>query len=353
MGGELRLKKVSKTWDTFKLRNITLNIGPGEYFVLVGPTGSGKTLLLETIQGFHTVDKGSIQFDGQDITKVPADQRRIAYVPQTPNLLPQITVRENIEYPLKKKNLVETLRWEVDGVLQMLSLSEHQDREFVTLSGGEKRKVALARALVQQPRVLLLDEPLSNLDVTTKQEIRDEINTIHNYLGVTVIHVTHDQQEALGLADRLGVIRKGVIVKKGTVEDVFNDPTDEYAARFLGYQNIYSAKVLEKGRKITKMNVKGVILRSSKAPKRGQTRIGIHSDDISLHKVTPPATRDNLFRGVIAGYSDLGPAITVTVDIGIKLNITQSKRRFLEQNIAQGEEIWVQFTPEAVKQLKV
>lgn len=353
MVGDLSLIRVTKKWNTFSLKEITLNIKSGDYFVLVGPTGSGKTLLLETIQGFHQIDSGQILLDGQDITVIEPYKRRISYVPQTPNLGLYQSVRENLEYPLRRMNLVDKMTREVDGIMEMMNLSMHQDREVLTLSGGEKRKVALARALIQQPKLLLLDEPLSNLDVTSKQEIRDELRIIHNYLNVTVVHVTHDQQEALSLANHLGVIRKGSLVRTGTVDEVFDDPEDEYLARFLGYENIYNAKVEESGPLTTKMNVRDVILRASKPPKTGQTRIAIQGDDVRLSKQTPCQVGDNVFRGKVVGYNNFGPLITVTMDIGFQLSINMGKHLFLEQEIKLDEELWVHFSTQAVKHLRI
>ena len=353
MGGDLSLIKVTKKWGTFSLKDITLNIKSGDYFVLVGPTGSGKTLLLETIQGFHQIDSGKILLDEQDITSIEPNKRRISYVPQIPNLGLYQSVRENLEYPLRRMNLLDRMTREVEGVMDMMNLSIHQDREVITLSGGEKRKVALARALIQQPKLLLLDEPLSNLDVTSKQEIRDELKSIHNYLNVTVVHVTHDQQEALSLADHLGVIRKGVLVKTGTVNEVFDDPEDEYLARFLGYENIFNARVNEKGPLTVKMKVRGIILRASKSPKPGQKRLAIHGDDISIYNQTPRHLGDNIFRGKLDCFTNLGTVVRVVVDIGFPISVHIGKHQFMEQEIETMDEVWVQFSQQAVKHLYV
>ena len=243
MGGRLELRSVYKDFGGFKLDNVNLSLEAGEYFVLVGPTGSGKTLLLETVNGFHSVDYGIVEFDGRDITDLPPSKRSVGYVPQTPNLNDSQTVRENIEFTVRLRHLPGDWTREVKGIIAMMSLGAMEDKLALNLSGGERRKVALARAIILKPDLLLLDEPLSSLDVSSKHALRDEISMIHRYLGCTVIHVTHNQQEALGLATRMGVMRRGTIVKTGTVEEVFDDPMDEYAARFLGYENIYPAEV--------------------------------------------------------------------------------------------------------------
>jgi len=351
MGGSLSLRGVNKDFNGFQLRNVSLELDPGDYFVLVGPTGSGKTLLLETINGFHGVDSGSVLFNGEDITALPPNKRSIGYVPQTPNLSPDKTLRENLEYVVKLRRLPGDWSREIQGVIEMMGLAAYAERPTVNLSGGEKRKAALARAIILRPQLLLLDEPLSSLDVTSKAGLLEEIAMIHRYLGCTVIHVTHDQQEALGLADKLGVMRRGTIVTVGTVEQVYEDPVDEYAARFLGFQNVYDAELSEAGRSMAKMRLGGLVVRAARAPAAGQTRLGVHSDDIVVSRRTPVSTRDNVFRGVVEATANVGPSVTVTVNIGVKMVVDLSRRRFLEQGISPGDQVWVRFTPEAVKQL--
>lgn len=350
MGGRLTLKNVSKDFNGFKLINVNLTVDAGEYHVLIGPTGSGKTLLLETINGFHEVDRGVIEFNGEDITDVPTNQRSIGYVPQTPNLNLAQSVRQNLEYTIKLRNLPGNWEREIDGILELMKLQEYSERPTVSLSGGEKRKAALARALILKPELLLLDEPLSSLDITSKMSLRDEIRMIHRYLGVTVIHVTHDQQEALGLADKLGIMRNGTIRSSGSVEQLYNNPVDLYAARFLGYVNIYNAKFVDEGKNLTKLGVNNIILRTSK-PWSGENKVGIHGDDVMLSRITPVDIRNNVFQGTIKDTMNIGPSVTVKINIGIDVEISMSKRRFWELGLDAGENIWVQFTPEAVKPL--
>ena len=351
MGGRLVLKNVSKVFNGFKLNNVNLNVNPGEYYVLIGPTGSGKTLLLETINGFHKIDFGSIEFNGKDITDLPANQRSIGYVPQTPNLNLSQSVRKNLEYIIKLRDLPGKWEREIEGLLELMNITEYSERPTISLSGGEKRKVALARALILKPELLLLDEPLSSLDITSKMNLRDEIRMIHRYLDVTVLHVTHDQQEALSLADQLGIMRRGTLVSSGTVEDVYNNPIDLYAARFLGYENIFDVKFLDKMKKITKLAVGDIILRTNK-PWNGENKISIHGDDIILSKITPFNVQNNIFQGSIKDSMNIGPSVTVTISIGPDLIINMSKRRFWELGLDIGENIWVQFPPESVKPLR-
>jgi molybdate/tungstate transport system ATP-binding protein len=351
MGGKLSLRNISKDFDGFKIDDLSLTVQPGEYLVLIGPTGAGKTLLLETIQGFHRLDKGFITLNDADITMLPQSQRRIAYVPQNPYFPPQNTVQQVLEFGVNKLNYSDAQPM-LKGITQMMKLTSHLDRQVVTLSGGEKRKLALARALLQQPLLLLLDEPLNNLDTISKHGLREEIATIHRYLDLTVIHVTHDQTEALTLADRIAVVRNGRLVTKGTVEHVYNNPKDEYAARFLGYQNIYDISSVEEGNSYSKIMVGNVTLRASNTPEEDQKKIAIHGSEIILHRKTPMNTDDNIYQAEVTRIVTTGPTAYITVDFGLPLILTMGRRPYKATKLKVREKLWVQFSTDAVKPIR-
>lgn len=347
MGGKLSLKNITKDFDGFKIHDLTLSVEPGEYIVVIGPTGAGKTLLLETIQGFHTLDSGEITLNEADITQLPQKQRRIAYVPQNPYFPPQNTVKQVLEFGANRLEYSDATPM-LKGITHMMKLTDHLERQVVTLSGGEKRKLALARALLQQPLLLLLDEPLNNLDTISKHELREELSTIHRYLDLTVMHVTHDQTEALTLADRLAVIRNGRLVTQGTVEYVYNEPVDEYAARFLGYQNVYDVIEVEEGRRYSKVKVGEITLRSSTTT-IDTMKVAIHGSEIILHRKTPINTGDNLYQGEVSRIVTTGPTAYITVDIGVPIVLTMGRRPYKASKLVVGEKLWVQFSTEAVK----
>ena len=351
MGGKLSLHNISKDFNGFNIENLTLTVEPGEYMVVIGPTGAGKTLLLETIQGFHRLDGGEITLNKADITRLPQNQRRIAYVPQNPYFPPQNTVREILEFGANKLNYSD-VKPMLQGITKMMKLTGHMDRKVVTLSGGEKRKLALARALLQQPLLLLLDEPLNNLDTISKHGLREEISTIHRFLDLTVIHVTHDQTEALTLADRIAVVRDGRLVTQGTVEHVYNNPTEEYAARFLGYQNVYDVSSVEHSNPYSKIRSGIVTLRSSNHPAEDQHKVAIHGSEIILHRKTPGNTRDNLFQAEVSRIVTTGPTAYITVDFGLPLVLTMGRRPYKASKLKAGEKLWVQFSTDAVKPLR-
>ncbi|MFC1802522.1 ATP-binding cassette domain-containing protein [Thermoproteota archaeon] len=350
MGGRLELKSINKDFNGFRITNLTLTVEPSKYLVIIGPTGAGKTLLLETIQGFHQLDSGEILLDDADITRLPQQQRRIAYVPQNSIFPPQNTVKQILEYGtgLFYRNMAHI----IEGITNMMNMNPHLNRQVVTLSGGERRKLALARALIQQPKVLLLDEPLNNLDIISQKGLCEEIRLIHKYLDLTTIHVTHDQTEALTMADELAVIRDGDLRAEGTVEQVYNDPRDEYAARFFGYRNIYQVSEYQHGVPYTKAKINGISLRTSLIPDIDQEKIAIHGAEIILHKKTPVNTSDNLYQGTITEMFTTGPTVYITTDIGLPITLTMGRRPFQAAKIEKGERIWVQFSTEAVKPIK-
>lgn len=232
----LKLENVSKDWKEFKLRDISFEVKRKEYFVVLGRSGAGKTLLLEVIAGIHKPDSGKIYLDCEDITEKPPEKRNIAYMPQNYALFPHLSVYDNIAYGLKVRRVGkgETKRI-VHELAEVLDISHLLHRKPKTLSGGEQQRVALARALAVKPKLLLLDEPFSNLDVTTRLKIIEEMKKWHEEFGFTAIHVTHSFDEALALGDRVGVMVKGRIEQIGRCDEIFSKPKSVEIAEFLGY----------------------------------------------------------------------------------------------------------------------
>jgi ABC-type sugar transport system ATPase subunit len=232
----LKLEGLRKRFGkTLALDGVDLEVRRGELFVLLGPSGSGKTTLLRLIAGLERPDEGTISMGGRDWTGLPPHRRDVAMVFQHFALYPHKTVRGNIEYPLAVRRVPRPeRRRRAEKIAEVLGLTGLLDRLPGELSGGEAQRVALARALVREPACFLLDEPLAHLDVQARGSSRAEIRKVQRELGVTAIHVTHDQEEAVALADRLAVLRKGRVVQVGTSEEVFRDPADVFVAGFLG-----------------------------------------------------------------------------------------------------------------------
>jgi len=235
----LSLENINLRFHNFALQGINLNIDSGCYFVIVGPTGAGKTLLLETIAGLQPTHEGTIKLNDRVITGLPPEQRNMGLVYQDHTLFPHLNVEQNIGFGLRmRKQNKQQIEKKVAEAAALVRVEHLLKRQIEKLSGGEKQKVALARTLVLEPAVLLLDEPLGALDPETRETLRDELRHLHNQLHTTIIHVTHDFQEAIALADKMAVIGEGRLQQAGTSSEIFRRPTSVFVARFTASKNI-------------------------------------------------------------------------------------------------------------------
>ncbi len=224
--------------DNQVLSDINLSVNQGEMIALLGPSGCGKTTLLNALCGFHAVSDGEIRFGDKDITHLPAEKRNITMVFQSYALWPHMTVAQNVGYGLKVRNVPATeISAKVAEMLKVVNLEGLQNQKVTNLSGGQRQRVALARALVIQPDILVLDEPLSNLDAKVRLQVRHEIKSLQKRFGFTSLIVTHDQEEALVMADRIAVLNQGKIEQLGTSEEVYHQPNTPFIADFMGADN--------------------------------------------------------------------------------------------------------------------
>ena len=226
--------------DTEVLKGVDLDIAPGEFFALLGPSGSGKSTLLRLIAGFVRHQRGELLVDGQDLTALEPWERQVGLVFQNYALWPHLTVWDNVAFGLVERRVPkETIREKVGAALELVGLSAYGERRPGQLSGGQQQRVALARAIVLRPRLLLLDEPLSNLDARLRLEMRAELRRLQRQIGVTMLYVTHDQEEALSLSDRIVVMRDGRIEQDATPDIVFHRPATAFVASFMGWSNLW------------------------------------------------------------------------------------------------------------------
>ncbi len=248
----LTLDKLSLAYGkSIAVKDLDLEIRKGELLALLGPSGCGKTTTMRSIAGLMTPVGGRISLDGADITRVAANKRAVGLVFQSYALFPHLTVFENVAFGLKLKGMTgKELEAKVAAGLKSVGLSAFASRKTPELSGGQQQRVALARSMVMEPKVLLLDEPLSNLDARLRLEMRTELQRVQKESGVTMIFVTHDQVEALALADRIVVMKNGAIEQIGTPEEIYNHPVSSFVADFVGFENIFAVK----GGKLTTEN---------------------------------------------------------------------------------------------------
>ena len=237
---DIRLRGLTKRFgDVVAVDAVDLDIAPGEFFTLLGPSGSGKTTTLRMIAGFEPPDEGSIELAGQDVSRLPPYDRPVNTVFQDYALFPHMTVQRNVEYGLMVKKVARGERRErAEQALRMVRLDRYGERKPAQLSGGQRQRVALARAIVNRPRVLLLDEPLGALDLKLRQEMQIELKQIQQEVGITFVYVTHDQEEALTMSDRLAVFNEGRIEQIGPPADVYEHPQTEFIAAFVGVSNV-------------------------------------------------------------------------------------------------------------------
>lgn len=235
----LELKNLCKAFDqTLAVQNVNLEVKPGEFFSILGPSGCGKTTLLRMISGIEAPSKGELSWNGQRLNDIPAHERQFNLVFQKYALFPHLDVFENIAFGLRIKKLGnEEISSRVKEILSLVRMEEYSNRKIQTLSGGQAQRIALARALVNRPRVVLLDEPLSALDLKLRKQMQFELRELQKNLKCTFILVTHDQDEALSLSDRIAVMNEGKIEQIGTPEEVYENPTSLFVANFLGSIN--------------------------------------------------------------------------------------------------------------------
>ena len=353
----IEIKDLSRDWKEFSLR-VDLHVKKGEYFVILGPTASGKTLLLELIAGFYYPDGGNITIDGRDVTDLPPEKRDVGFVYQDYSLFPHLNVEENIEFSLKlKKTPIDARRQKVEAIMELLGISHLAHRYSITLSGGEQQRVALARAVVAKPRTFLLDEPLSALDNRTQNMLRDELKRIHHEAGLTTIHVTHDQTEAMVLADRIGVMMGGIIVQVGTPEEVFSKPVSDEVASFVGVENILNGRIVSNTNDLATIDAGDghMIDAVSDYAEGDMVRICLRPEDVTIAPDNDPSRKSsarNCFTGKVTRITPFGAMVRLEINCGFPLMVLITKRSANELGLGVGSGIVASFKATAVHLIK-
>ena len=344
----IQIKNLCVDLGNFLLRNINLDVEPGEYFIILGPTGAGKTVLLESMAGLYPVKSGEIWLKGKEVTQLEPEKRGISIVYQDHALFPHLSVAENITFGLKlhrqsQQELRETLNWLSD----LLGIASLLHRSPSTLSGGERQKVALARALSVEPEVLLLDEPLSALDPETKEGVQRELRQLHNRLKVTTIHVTHDFEEAIALGDRIAVLGEGRIKQIGTPTQIFRQPNSEFVARFAMVRNILTGEVVDTGGGNPTFRTESADI-AVVTNLRGKLRASIRPEDILISPEPLHSSARNSFCGTITSVIDKGSTLYLTVTLPPDFICLVTRRSFEDMGLAEGQKVYITFKASAV-----
>lgn len=343
----IRIESLSRSWDDFSLRDISFEVNEGEHFVVLGPTGCGKTLLLEIIAGFHFPDRGHIFLKNRDITFDPPKKRGIGFVYQDYMLFPNMTVRDNIAYGLKAKGLKgKIIEGKVEELAGLLGIEHLLDRFPRKLSGGEAQRTSLARALSIDPKILLLDEPLSALDPNLRSDIRSEISGLLKSRGTTTIHVTHSREDAIVMGDRIAIMNDGRIVQTDIPDKVFRHPSSRFVAEFVGVENIFRGTALRKEH-LAYFKSKGITLITT-SNVTGEAYASVRPEDIIISLSKMDSSARNCIKGEVKELIDMGGIMRVMVDCGalFAVNITQASCE--EMGISFGQDVYLIFKAQNV-----
>ena len=340
----LSAREISKTYGyVHALDQVSIDIEAGEFFTLLGPSGSGKSTFLLCLAGFIEPTAGRLYSEGVDITLQPAEDRRFGMVFQGYALFPHMTVSQNVEFPLKVAGIKSSeRRTRVADMLRVVGLSDLHARRPAELSGGQQQRVALARALVSKPKVLLLDEPLSALDKNLREQMQEELKTLHKASGTTFVFVTHDQTEALSLSSRVAIFNKGRLQQIGTPQKVYERPENRFVAEFLGRINLIPLEGAKSEKSMLVGRFEGRVLRG-RAPVHAEsaTVLAVRPEHMAISLLPPPLERNGLrVRLVDRSYCGANSVLQLASASGLSLSLDMRSSNELS-SLNPGQELWV------------
>ncbi|HRY33933.1 MAG TPA: ATP-binding cassette domain-containing protein [Bacteroidales bacterium] len=337
----LEVRQLTRSFGDFSLQNISFTVERGDYFVILGLSGAGKSLLLELLAGLELPDSGQILLNGKDITREKIQRRPFGLVFQDLAIFPHLSVRANIAYSLNKREGKATAGQEkLTAITRDLGIRHLLDRRPETLSGGELQRVALARVLVHDPEILLLDEPLASIDVSLKAGIRSLLRKLHRN-GQTIIHVTHDEEEAVSLAGKIAVIQDGAIIQQGTPGEVFSKPGSPFVARFAGHPNFFTPRLEadpESGKPLVRLS-NALTINIPPTMLRGKICLIIDPAAIRLFAEKPPAG-ENVFQAMIREIYPSRQGLEILLDAGIPLLVKYPDAKLPEGIVREGDTVW-------------
>jgi ABC-type Fe3+/spermidine/putrescine transport system ATPase subunit len=343
----IKIKNLSINLGNFVMKDINLEVAKGEYFVLLGPTGCGKTVLLECMVGIRKPSSGKIWIDGQDVTDRYPEERHVSYLPQDFAIFPHMTVEENISFGLKARKMDKArIKEKTGAITEALEISHLLRRRPQGLSGGEKQRVALARSLVVEPKVVFLDEPLSALDESTREKLADELRNICRRFNATFFHVSHNFEEVCQVADRAALMNTGTIEQIGALDRIMKHPVNKYVAEFTRARNIFKGNAeINSGKGLVRIN--DTVSFQTTFHYMGGVLVVIRPEEIELSK-EPFQSGGNAFKGKIRSLSNMGNFFRVTIDIDIPIVAYTTNRSFLQCTTAKDDIVYINIAPDAV-----
>ncbi len=345
----LEVKHISKKVGVFQLGPVNLNIAGGKHVVLLGPSGAGKSLLLELLCGFLQPDNGQIFLNNKEISRLPPNKRSVGIVLQHSALFPHMSVADNIAYPLKYAGWsVRQIKAEVVALAEKCFVSHLLDREPASLSGGEIQRVSIARTLARKPELLLLDEPMTSLDVQLRDDLRNLIRQLKSE-NLIVLHLTHDPEEAIRLADELGIMDAGKIIQFGDPALVFRNPSNAFVAKMAGLKNYYKAIIQPSSNGLQTAFVNNVALRFNGNCSRNAATLLIDESQISLSLSLTDSSAQNCLAGQVVDFHKLPLGVEVSLNVGIILVSRITEESFQRLEIKVGKTVWASFKASAVR----
>ncbi|MFO8018297.1 MAG: ATP-binding cassette domain-containing protein [Promethearchaeia archaeon] len=343
----IEVENLHADFGNFQIKDINLKIKEREYYMLLGPTGAGKTLILELIAGFHKIDKGKIYINQKNMVNIPPNKRDIGFVYQDYSLFPHLNVEENIKFGLNMQRMDErTKQKKLDEIVKKLKIEHLLNRNPITLSGGEQQKVALARAIILEPPILLLDEPFSALDPVSKKEAMKVVQEIHKDHDLTILEVTHNQDEAM-LSDRLSLLMDGEIIDTGTPEQIFNAPNSTKAAKFVGIENIIEGEILSNKNGYTKIKTDHFKVWGLSEYSSGKVKIFIRPENIILSKQKFKSSLRNHVKSKVSEVLVVSKELVqISLKNGLNAYITHNAKTDL--GIQKDDKIYASFKATAV-----
>ena len=347
-GADLHLEHVTKQFPGFTaVDDITVTIPAGSFFALLGPSGCGKTTTLRMVAGLEDPTSGRILIGGDDVTEMKAHQRPVNTVFQSYALFPHLTIIENVAFGLRRRKIPNALDLAKDA-LDLVELGHVANRRPSQLSGGQQQRVALARAVVNRPALLLLDEPLGALDLKLRRQMQLELKQIQNEVGLTFLHVTHDQEEAMTMADTVAVMNRGQIEQMGAPEELYENPKTTFVATFLGQSNLWRGKVVGQAGDYLEVSVDGSsvkVRKSRSSVQSGDITVGVRPEKIHMHTSEPAADSSQVVMpGRVMDASFTGSSTQFVVDAGSLGEISVfSQNSTLGHHANQGDQVYLTF----------